>query len=97
MQGLLDHLHHHLRQLKHQQQRLQQRSRDPYLAESTLVSSERETTETDTERQAGHADNSKEMSGERECMEKGAGGEVWVDSSWSTGLEIGDRGEEEAM
>jgi hypothetical protein len=56
------------------------------------VSSERETIETDTERHAGNAGNSKEMSGERECMEKG-GGKVWVESSRSKGLEIGDQGE----
>jgi hypothetical protein len=53
------------------------------------VSSERETIETDTERQAGYAGNSKEMSGERECTEKGAGrggGEVvfvGIDCEWN--------------
>jgi hypothetical protein len=59
------------------------------------VSSERETIETDTERQAGYAGNSKEMSGERECMEKGAGGAVRVESSRRKGLKIGDQGEGE--
>jgi hypothetical protein len=35
------------------------------------------------------------MSGERECMEKGEGGEVRVESSRRKGLEIGDQGEGE--